>query len=164
MCRTTTGREFDYSPSKAFWDHQPDGGSVMDHQISFPDYPSGRIYTSATDFARLILMFLNGGNLGGARILRQTSIDTMLTPSDLWNVDGWRQGLGVAGPKDLRGRQLWGHDGQERGYASAFYFNPETHVGVIAFSNGNYADFTKNYALVDLDSHLMSWFENSPNH
>jgi CubicO group peptidase (beta-lactamase class C family) len=148
-----------YIPSRAFWDHQSSSGSVMDHQLSFPDYPSGRIYTTASDYARLMMMFLNDGTLDGARILSPSSVTTMLTWSGFWNVDGWRQGLGVAGPKDLRGRQVWGHDGQERGYASAFYFSPAARVGALAFSNGNYKDFTMNYQLLDLDLHLMSCFE-----
>lgn len=151
-----------FSPSRTFWKHQPASGTVMEHQLTFPDYPSGRIYTTATDYARLMMMFLNGGTLDGARILSQASVNLMFSPSGYRNLDGWQQGLGVNGPEDLRGRQVWGHDGQERGYSSAFYINPQTHMGAIAFANGNYADFTMNYGLVDLDFHLMEWFEQGP--
>lgn len=155
--RRVDGR-YSYAPSRTFWAHEPTGGTVMDHQLSYPDYPAGRIYTTASDYARLMLMFLNGGTLDGARILNPASVNVIFTASGYRNKDGWQQGLGVNGPLDLRGRQLWGHDGQERGFSSAFYVNPQTHIGAIAFANGNYADYSMNYSLVDLDSHLMAWF------
>ena len=133
----------------------------MDNQISLPAYPSGEIRTAAEDFARLMMMFQNRGALDGARILSEDSVNLMLTPSGYRNVDGWNQSLGLNGPLDLRGGQLWGHDGQDVWDSSAFYFTPDTHVGAIAFANGNYRDYSMNYTLLDLDLHLMSWFENS---
>jgi len=152
---------FAYLSVSASLEHKPAGGSVLDNQTSFPDYPAGRVYTTANEYARLMMMFLNGGTLDGARILSQSSVNLMVTPSSYRNLDGWNQGLGLHGPVDLHGRQLWGHDGQEPGDASAFFFNPETRIGAFAISNGNYPDFSMNYVLLDLDLHLMSCFETS---
>jgi len=152
---------FAYLSAPASLQHKPVGGSVLDNETSMPDYPAGRVYTTASEYAHLMMVFLNGGTLDGARILSQSSINLMMMPSGYRNLDGWNQGLGLHGPVDLHGHQLWGHDGQEPGNASAFFFNPETRLGAFAISNGNYPDFSMNYALLDLDLHLMSWFENS---
>jgi len=50
---------------------------------------------------------------------------------------------------------VWGHVGEHHSCSSAFYFNPETHVGAISFANGNYPDFSLVYAVNDLDLHLI---------
>jgi CubicO group peptidase (beta-lactamase class C family) len=152
---------FSFVPAKVFWGHESASGTVIDHQNSYPEYPVGRTYTNARDFARLILMFLNGGTVDGARILSPASVDMIFTPSGYRNLDGWQQGIGVNGPLDLRGRQVWGHDGQGLGSVSALYVNRESGVGAFTIANSNYSDESQNYSLVDLDMHLMSWFEDS---
>ena len=152
---------FSFVPAKVFWGHESVSGTIMDHQYSYPDYPVGRTYTNAKDFAGLILMFLNGGTVDGARILSPASVDMIFTPSGYRNLDGWKQGIGVNGPLDLRGRQVWGHDGQGEGSVSALYVNRETGVGAFTIANSNYLDASQNYSLVDLDMHLMAWFEHS---
>jgi len=151
--------KFSYLLQRTFLEHKPPSGSVSDNQISFPEYPAGRIYTTATDYARLMLMFQNKGTLDGSRILSETSVSLMMTPTGFHTSDGWTQGLGIFGPTDLRGRQVWGHAGEDHSCSAAFYFNPETHIGAIVFANGNYPDFSLVYAVHDLDLHLMSWFE-----
>ena len=80
----------------------------------------------------------------------------MVTPSGFRNLDGWNAGLGLNGPLVLRGHQLWGHDGVDRGAAIAFYFNPKTGVGAIAFANANDPDFSLSYKVNDIVYHLMS--------
>ncbi len=152
---------FSFVPARVFWGHQSASGSITDHQYSYPDYPVGRTYTNARDFARLILMFLNGGIVDGTRILSPSSVDMIFTPSGYRNLDGWKQGIGVNGPLDLRGRQVWGHDGQGEGSVSALYVNRENGVGAFTIANSNYLDESQNYSLVDLDMHLMAWFEDS---
>jgi CubicO group peptidase (beta-lactamase class C family) len=150
---------YDYVPIKAYWSHGGAGGRLLDHQKTCADFASGCAHTTALDFARLMLMLMNHGTLDGKRILQPSSVDLMTTPIGLRNLDGWAQGLGLAGPKDIRGRQVWGHDGEDRGAANALYFNRDTGVGAIAFSNAMDADWTLTYVVVDLDLHLMSWFE-----
>jgi CubicO group peptidase (beta-lactamase class C family)/ketosteroid isomerase-like protein len=152
---------FSFVPAKVFWGRESASGTITDHQYSYPDYPVGRTYTNARDFARLILMFLNGGTVDGARILSPASVDMIFTPSGYRNLDGWKQGIGVNGPLDLRGRQVWGHDGQGEGSVSALYVNRESGVGAFTIANSNYLDESQNYSLVDLDMHLMAWFEDS---
>ena len=116
--RQKDGR-YDYVPAKIYWAHGQPGGSAFDYQMTAPNYASGTAHTTALDFARLMLMLMNGGAVDGKRILQQSSVDLMMTPIGLRNLDGWAQGLGLAGPKDIRGRQVWGHDGEDRGAANA---------------------------------------------
>jgi CubicO group peptidase (beta-lactamase class C family) len=145
--------------AKSYWAHGDAGGTPLDHQMTCPDYPSGCAHITSRDFAQLMLMLMNKGSVNGNLILQPSSVALMVTPSGFRNLDGWNQGLGLNGPLDLRGRQLWGHDGVDRGAATALYFNLKTDVGVIAFANANDADFSLSYGVVDIAMHLMSWFE-----
>jgi CubicO group peptidase (beta-lactamase class C family) len=150
---------YEYVPIKAYWSHGAAGGRLLDHQRTCPDFASGCAHTTALDFARLMLMLMSRGTLDGKQILQPSSVDLMTTPIGLRNLDGWAQGLGLAGPKDIRGRQVWGHDGEDRGASNALYFNRDTGVGAIVFSNAMDPEWTLTYVVVDLDLHLMSWFE-----
>jgi CubicO group peptidase (beta-lactamase class C family) len=150
---------YQLTPAKAFWGHLSPGGSALDHQMACSDYPSGCAHVSARDFARLMMVFMGRGIVDGKRILEPASVNLMMTPSGFRNLDGWNQGLGLNGPLDLRGHQLWGHDGADRGAANAFYFDPKTNVGAIAFSNANDPDFSLSYGVNDVVEHLISWFE-----
>jgi CubicO group peptidase (beta-lactamase class C family) len=150
---------YSFTPAKTYWAHGDAGGSPLDHQMTCSDYPSGCAHISARDFAQLMLMLMNKGTANGAKILEPSSAELMMTPSGFRNLDGWNQGLGFNGPLDLHGRQLWGHDGVDRGAANAFYFNPKTGVGAIAFANANDPDFSLSYGVNDIVDHLISWFE-----
>ncbi len=153
------GGKYQHVPAKQFWYHQDPGDSVLSHQTSAADYPSGLYHTTAGDLARLMRMFLNSGTLDGVRILSAKSIDSMTRPNGLYNHEGWRQGVGVYGPRDLNGRWFWGHDGVDRGAATAFFFDPKAKIGAIALANAQYPDWTLTAALVDIDLHLIAWFE-----
>jgi CubicO group peptidase (beta-lactamase class C family) len=150
---------YSFSPAKTYWAHGDAGGSALDHQMTCSDYPSGCAHINARDFAQLMLMLMNKGTANGVKILEPSSVELMVTPSGFRNLDGWNQGLGLNGPLDLHGRQLWGHDGADRGAANAFYFDPKTGVGAIAFANANDPDFSLSYGVNDIVDHLISWFE-----
>jgi CubicO group peptidase (beta-lactamase class C family) len=132
----------------------------MDEQMGLPDPPSGTRYTSAVQFARLVMMLLNRGSLDGARILEPKSVDLLLTHSGFWSItSGYRQGLVFLGQQNLDDHLVWGHDGNDRGYCAAFYFDRETGVGALAFANADNADFLLGRYLSDLDLHMMDWFK-----
>jgi CubicO group peptidase (beta-lactamase class C family) len=150
---------FRYEPANAFWAHRDPKAPILDHAFTCSDYPSGCMYTTVHDFALLMQMFLGDGSANGVRILTPESVRLMSSPSGFRNLDGWMQGLGMNGPLDLRGRQLWGHDGIDRGVATVFYFSPTTHIGIVAMANANNPDFTLSYSLLDIGMHLMSRFE-----
>jgi CubicO group peptidase (beta-lactamase class C family) len=148
-----------FVPAKTYWAHGAAGGGALAQQMTCADYPSGCAHTSARDFAQLMLMLLNRGTANGVKILEPSSVQLMMTQSGFRNLDGWAQGLGLNGPSDLHGRQLWGHDGADRGASTAFYFDPKAGIGAIAFSNGNDPDFSLSYGVNDIVEHLISWFE-----
>jgi CubicO group peptidase (beta-lactamase class C family) len=145
--------------AKSQWAHGEAGGSALDHQMSCPDYPPGCAHITSQDFAQLLLMLMNKGTVNGKVILQPTSVELMVTPSGFRNLNGWNQGLGLWGPVDLHGRQLWGHNGIDRGAANSLHFNPKTGVGAIAFANANDPDFSLSYGVTDIVEHLISWYE-----
>jgi CubicO group peptidase (beta-lactamase class C family) len=153
------GGAYTYIPAREYWAHLPARSNVLDYQFTCPNYAEGCAHTTALDFARVMLMLMNGGVIDGKQVLKPSSVAAMVTPTGLRTLDGWAQALGLAGPEDLRGRQVWGHAGDDRGAANAFYFNRETGVGAIAFANAMDPDWTLTYSVVDIDLHLMSWFE-----
>jgi CubicO group peptidase (beta-lactamase class C family) len=153
------GGRHQFEPAKKFWFHEDPGGSVLSHQLTGPDFPSGIYHTTAADLTRLMRMLLNGGTVDGVRVLSSDSVKTMMTPNGLYNHEGWRQGVGLYGPRDLNGRWVWGHDGVDRGVAAAFFLDPKSQVGAIAIGNAQYPDWTLTAALVDIDLHLIDWFE-----
>lgn len=55
-----------------------------------------------------MIMLMKKGTSNGVRILDPSSVELMITPTGVRNSDGWNQSLGLHGPLDLRGRQLWG--------------------------------------------------------
>ena len=150
---------YQFSPAQAFWGHRESGGKVLDHQITCADYPVGCAHITANDFAQLMIMLMNKGTSNGVRILDPSSVELMITPTGVRNSDGWNQSLGLHGPLDLRGLQLWGHGGVDRGAANSFYFNPKTGVGAIAFANANDPNFSLSYGVDYIALNLMSWFE-----
>ena len=152
-------RSYSYEPANSFWGHRDPKAAIIDHAFTCSDYPSGCMHTTAHDFALFMQMLLGDGSANGVHILAPESVHLMSTPSGFRNIDGWMQGLGMNGPLDLRGRQLWGHDGVDRGVATIFYFNPSTHIGVVAMANANNPDFSLSYSLLDIGMHLMSRFE-----
>jgi len=117
------------------------------------------MHTTAAEFANLMVMLMNQGIFEGRRILSAESVKAMMTPTGMRNSDGWTQGLGIFGPKDLRGRQVWGHPGADRGAATMLFFNPETGVGAVVFANSMDTAWTMDNVVADLTLHLMAWFE-----
>ena len=149
---------YEFLPAKMYWAHGDAGGSPLDHQMTCPDYPQGCAHISARDFAQLMLMLMSKGTANGTKILSPSSVELMVTPAGFSNV-GLNQGLGLYGPLDLHGRQLWGHNGVDRGAANALYFVPKTGVGAIGFANTNDAEWTLKYGVIDIVEHLISWYE-----
>jgi CubicO group peptidase (beta-lactamase class C family) len=77
----------------------------------------GGVLSTASDYARFVQMLLNGGELGGVRLLSRKAIELMTTnhTGDLFiNLvgEGWGWGLGVGVRKDLVGTPRLGSIGQ----------------------------------------------------
>jgi CubicO group peptidase (beta-lactamase class C family) len=97
---------------------------------SFPNYPDGLVRTSVDDLARFLRAYIGSGAFRATQILRQSTIDTMLTVSHK------RQGLCWRMPGHLPADEpIWGHGGGDPGVSTTMDFNRQTNVGVIVFSN-----------------------------
>ena len=151
---------FEYVPAMEYWFHRNGDAKILDHQMSCTNYPAGCAHTTARDFAQIMLMLMGKGVLGGVRLLSAESVAQLETPTQFRTMHGaWVQGLGLIGPLDVHGIQTWGHDGIDNGAGTAFFYNRKLGVGAIAFANANNPDFDLTYSIVDIDLHLMTWFE-----
>ena len=107
--------------------------------------PSGLI-GPAPDVARLLLAFLHGGELDGARILSPQSVATMTaipggpaaTPGTV-KVSGSQHGLGWLFVAD-RSRLWLQHDGGGPGFATTMRLYPEEDLGIVIMANGTDLD------------------------
>ena len=109
--------------------------------------PTGPI-TSATDIARFLMAYLNGGELDGQRILSVESV-AMLTheghilpgntpeAADFKDYDEMYQGLGWAYVVE-DGDFFIGHSGGGPGFAANMRLYPERGLGMVVLANGGY--------------------------
>ncbi len=56
--------------------------------IYFADYPAGTVVTTPGDHIRLLMAYLNGGELDGHRILKPETVRLMLSPKVTFSVQG----------------------------------------------------------------------------
>jgi CubicO group peptidase (beta-lactamase class C family) len=114
-----------------------DGSSTSDFKphghIGFPTYPDGLLRTSVPQLARFLTMFMNGGELDGARILKTTTVDEMKR-KQIPNLDN-TQGL-IFFETTIGSRTVFGHDGDDPGTSSQMFFDPATQTGVLLVANG----------------------------
>ncbi len=99
---------------------------------SFVDYPNGGFRTNVEDFSKYLLMVMNGGSLGGVKILERATMAEVLKSQNL--------GSGEFGLKFTVSSNETGHSGLERGVTAEMYFNPQTGVGVFVTFNKGAAD------------------------
>lgn len=130
---------------------------------SNPTYfsPQGGLRASAEDLSVIMRLLINGGELNGVRILKQETVDAMLTP--VWRYDpaapngttsgtdqtdspfaGLMTSYGLS--VNLADLQAWGltkdrrivagHLGEAYGLLGQFWFDPETGDGIVALITG----------------------------
>ena len=148
-----------YSPNRVSFAHLPGSPSILENMFAGPDPPAGTLYTSALQFAKVMMMLMNGGSLEGVKVLESGSVEALLTPSGFWSVYAYRQGLILYATRNLEDQEVWGHDGEDRGYIASMFFHREKRLGAVAFANANRDDFLLSRRLVDLDLHMMDWFD-----
>jgi CubicO group peptidase (beta-lactamase class C family) len=105
-------------------------GAFYPHCLySFPNYPDGLIRTSVHDLSRFLRAYMNDGVFEEARILKQETIESMLSDRHLG------RGLCWYPQKYKGGIATWGHGGGDPGIATQMLFIPEEDIGVIVFFN-----------------------------
>ncbi len=126
--------------------HQRAGNILWLNRVYTDALPPSGLIGPAPDVARLLLAFLHGGELGGARILSPQSVAMMTaTPGTLADTrgtakaSGSEHGLGWLFVAD-RDRLWLQHDGGGPGFATTMRLYPEDDLGIVIMANGTDLD------------------------
>lgn len=96
---------------------------------SFYNYPDGLLRTSVEDLSRFLRAYVLGGVLDGSRVLREDTVNLMLSREHYGHGLCWTE-------RDLSsGDVLWGHGGSDPGVATYMGFRQRDDVGAILFFN-----------------------------
>jgi CubicO group peptidase (beta-lactamase class C family) len=103
---------------------------------TFPDYPNGGIRTTPIDLSKFLRMLINDGKFNDETILSKSTLDLMKTKTLSQTSGGLTINFGLGMYyQSIKGVTLFGHNGGERGTSTEMYFDPETKVGVVVFTN-----------------------------
>ncbi len=97
---------------------------------TFPDYPNGGLRTTVLDLSIFLRTIIQNGNFNGTQMLSQASVAEMKT----LQLGSSQQCLSLYYETFNRETYL-GHSGGEKGCTAEMYWDPNTNVGVIVFSN-----------------------------
>ncbi|HIJ74386.1 MAG TPA: beta-lactamase family protein [Candidatus Hydrogenedentes bacterium] len=116
-----------YTAARAHSQPQPIG------HLGHPGYPAGFMRTSVTQFARFLAVYMNGGELDGARVLGEETVDEMLTVQyPELNPD---QALAWI-YTERAGQDVPSHSGNYLGATTDAFLVPEEKIGIVVFANG----------------------------
>ncbi|HEX2995253.1 MAG TPA: serine hydrolase domain-containing protein [Anaerolineales bacterium] len=105
----------------------------------YPTYPDGALKTSVNEFARFMFVFINEGKtMDGKVFLQPETVKEMLT---LHKFPGMSEGESVGLAWHFDGSD-YNHSGGDPGISTLAYFNPDTDLGGIFFSNGGDLELT----------------------
>lgn len=131
---------------------------------SHPNYPDGFLRSSLNDLSRYVRAYLCGGAFEGYRLLRNESVDDMLTTQmrvEQRTRDGQSrrrsQGLTWSAGRQLADEWAWGHSGSDPGVNTDIRFLPSRGLGAIVLTNTNgidVAEFTHRFLEVALKHEL----------
>jgi CubicO group peptidase (beta-lactamase class C family) len=118
------------------------GGVQVPHCLySFATPPDGLARTSASELARFLLAYVNGGELEGHRLLEATTVAQILSDQQVHpaGIEGRRslQGLAWHGLNGLGTATNWGHGGGDPGISTLMAFSPHDRSGVVALTNSD---------------------------
>jgi CubicO group peptidase (beta-lactamase class C family) len=96
--------------------------------------PSSTLHSSASDMTRWMLAMLNGGELGGRRLVQKHSVDEMWSPT----IDAREGRIGLAWLSlTVEGEQLVWHGGGDTGFRARLMLLPRRNSGVIVLANSD---------------------------
>lgn len=113
-----------------------EGGYRANCRYNHPNYPDGFLRTSVRQLTRYMQAWLNGGMLGGARILAASTVREMLTPQLSTDQDR-AQGLTWYAERRIDGHWAWGHGGSDPGVNNDVRMLPERGIAVVVLTNTN---------------------------
>lgn len=97
---------------------------------TFPDYPNGGLRTTVSDLSKFLRMVILNGSINSTPILSQASMTAMKTLQF-----GSAEFCLSFYYDTVKGRNVLGHSGGEKGVTAEMFYDTNTNVGVIVFSN-----------------------------
>ncbi|MBM4187017.1 MAG: beta-lactamase family protein [Gemmatimonadetes bacterium] len=109
-------------------------------EIYFEDHPAGTVVTVPRDHVRLLLAMMNGGTLGGYRLLAPETVRQMLTPYQQTGTDAEFEPSGVGLVWNLRDwnteQRSFEHGGAHMwGWTNHFVAYPDLDLAIAVFMN-----------------------------
>jgi CubicO group peptidase (beta-lactamase class C family) len=119
--------------------------------------PAGSITTTGTDMARFMLAHLQGGEVGGRRVARKSTLERMHTRS--FGHDSRLPGLALGFyERTTHGLRILGHAGATRWFHSDLALIPSEQVGLfVAFNSAQGADLTNGSLLRSFLDHYYAF-------
>lgn len=100
-------------------------------EFSYPTFYDGDLNISANDLAKFLITITNGGEYQGVRVLKETSVNTML--SNQTDVLNQRDKQGVFW---YWNGAFFGHTGGDPGTNAVMHYNAVTKTGIVVLMNG----------------------------
>lgn len=113
---------------------QGDAVTIRHCLYSFATMPDGLARTSASALSRLLLAYLRGGELDGARILRASTVAEIFNEQRLQATRQPESKLGITWWRSEDG--TWGHGGGDPGITTSMKLRQRDGRGVVLFANG----------------------------
>jgi CubicO group peptidase (beta-lactamase class C family) len=113
-----------------------DNNSNLMEQDSDWFYPISGLFTSTGDWAKFMRTILNGGELSGKRILRQESVDEMLTTiTPVNNRLAYNSNIGLIWRQAAVNPGWIGHTGAGTQMTHVTEMDPDNNIGYVVFTN-----------------------------
>ena len=97
-------------------------------------WPAGQLFSSATEFGRFCIAFVNGGKLDGTQVLSAAVIEQLSKPHDPIPGSERHYGYGL-GVEEENGLRWLSHGGSRTGYGSFVKICPEKKFAVVVLCN-----------------------------
>lgn len=114
------------------------GTQVLTH-FGYPNYPSGQLRTTVTDYAQFIKLLLNNGKVEGKKYLSESTINEFLRVqypiADKWQAIAWSYNEFQNPFYYMLMPRYPSHTGLDPGMCSVVTFDPKTGSGAIVISN-----------------------------
>jgi CubicO group peptidase (beta-lactamase class C family) len=121
-------------------------------------WPAGQMFTSAPEFARFCIAFMNGGKLDGQPVLSPFVIEQLSTPHVPVPNDDRHYGYGLS-VRDERGTRWLSHSGSRSGYGSIVRMCPAKKFAIIILCNKTGANLAP---VTDLAAELVLGLSAAP--
>jgi CubicO group peptidase (beta-lactamase class C family) len=129
------------------------GTQILPH-YGYPEYPSGQLRTTISDYAQFVKLMLNQGLVDGRQFLSEQTVDEFLQVQypevAKWRAISWSYNEFENFIYNMIMPRLPSHTGLDPGVSTVVSFNPETRTGVLIFSNSPTTNFW-NQKIIYLD-------------